>query len=101
MFVFKQKSAYDMRISDWSSYVCSSDLSSRGDADGRRPRTSGKEYAFPCGDAPGAMGGHPYRGGGDRKSVVSGTRVSARVDLGGRRSIKNKWPTSYVSTTML
>src|SRR3546814_1880183 len=23
---FKQKTAYDMRISDWSSYVCSSDL---------------------------------------------------------------------------
>src|SRR3546814_12879217 len=25
-FFFKQKTAYDMRISDWSSYVCSSDL---------------------------------------------------------------------------
>src|SRR3546814_10429779 len=25
-FVFKQKTAYDMRISDWSSDVCSSDL---------------------------------------------------------------------------
>src|SRR3546814_1708713 len=25
-FVFKQKTAYDMRISDWSSAVCSSDL---------------------------------------------------------------------------
>src|SRR3546814_6158825 len=25
-FVFKQKSAYEMRISDWSSDVCSSDL---------------------------------------------------------------------------
>src|SRR3546814_4844033 len=24
--VFKQKTAYEMRISDWSSYVCSSDL---------------------------------------------------------------------------
>src|SRR3546814_11343392 len=28
-FFFKQKTAYDMRISDWSSDVCSSDLSSR------------------------------------------------------------------------
>src|SRR3546814_9078296 len=27
VFVFKQKTAYDMRISDWSSDVCSSDLS--------------------------------------------------------------------------
>src|SRR3546814_3203902 len=26
-FFFKQKTAYEMRISDWSSYVCSSDLS--------------------------------------------------------------------------
>src|SRR3546814_10121132 len=25
-FVFKQKTAYELRISDWSSYVCSSDL---------------------------------------------------------------------------
>src|SRR3546814_3445635 len=25
-FLFKQKTAYDMRISDWSSDVCSSDL---------------------------------------------------------------------------
>src|SRR3546814_9982728 len=28
-FYFKQKTAYEMRISDWSSDVCSSDLSSR------------------------------------------------------------------------
>src|SRR3546814_20952850 len=26
VFFYKQKTAYDMRISDWSSYVCSSDL---------------------------------------------------------------------------
>src|SRR3546814_943295 len=29
VFVFKQKSAYEMLISDWSSYLCSSDLSGR------------------------------------------------------------------------
>src|SRR3546814_5981535 len=29
-FFFKQKTAYDMRISDWSSDVCSSDLGDRG-----------------------------------------------------------------------
>src|SRR3546814_2853475 len=28
IFFFKQKTAYEMRISDWSSDVCSSDLSS-------------------------------------------------------------------------
>src|SRR3546814_3161870 len=29
-FFFKQKTAYEMRISDWSSDVCSSDLLGRG-----------------------------------------------------------------------
>src|SRR3546814_5652909 len=35
IFFFKQKTAYELRISDWSSDVCSSDL--RGD-DGRQRR---------------------------------------------------------------
>src|SRR3546814_8385773 len=30
-FFFKQKTAYEMRISDWSSDVCSSDLLALGD----------------------------------------------------------------------
>src|SRR3546814_11160966 len=34
-FFFKQKTAYEMRISDWSSDVCSSDLA--GDTARRRP----------------------------------------------------------------
>src|SRR3546814_4532982 len=34
IFCFKQKTAYEMRISDWSSDVCSSDLTHRT-ADGR------------------------------------------------------------------
>src|SRR3546814_8195347 len=41
VFVFKQKTAYEMRISDWSSDVCSSDLSNNSlgtDGDtGQRP----------------------------------------------------------------
>src|SRR3546814_1141830 len=35
LFLFKQKTAYEMRISDWSSDVCSSDLFRRGGDDGR------------------------------------------------------------------
>src|SRR3546814_3971434 len=31
-FFFKQKTAYEMRISDWSSDVCSSDLTPEGEA---------------------------------------------------------------------
>src|SRR3546814_7407963 len=32
-FFFKQKTAYEMRISDWSSDVCSSDLPGAGEGD--------------------------------------------------------------------
>src|SRR3546814_1703033 len=35
IFFFKQKTAYEMRISDWSSDVCSSDLVRVGGAEGR------------------------------------------------------------------
>src|SRR3546814_17411199 len=108
-FFFKQKTAYEMRISDWSSDVCSSDLPA-----GLHPgRHRGVE--------PGCAGGIGVHVGGDpqtlrarvldllhnrielapiiaprhlevidRKSVVSGKSVSVRVDLGGRRLIKKK-----------
>src|SRR3546814_5049544 len=36
VFFFKQKTAYEMRISDWSSDVCSSDLEERREAAGRQ-----------------------------------------------------------------
>src|SRR3546814_17376745 len=38
VFFFKQKTAYEMRISDWSSDVCSSDLRDQTDQD--RPQNS-------------------------------------------------------------
>src|SRR3546814_7334527 len=38
-FCFKQKTAYEVRISDWSSDVCSSDLLGGEAAPGRRRRT--------------------------------------------------------------
>src|SRR3546814_8499565 len=37
-FFFKQKTAYEMRISDWSSDVCSSDLQRIGDDQRQRAR---------------------------------------------------------------
>src|SRR3546814_5494190 len=44
VFFFKQKTAYEMRISDWSSDVCSSDLTSalRGHACVRWPVWPGR-----------------------------------------------------------
>src|SRR3546814_18143415 len=35
VFLFKQKTSYERRISDWSSDVCSSDLPAHGDLVGR------------------------------------------------------------------
>src|SRR3546814_10245213 len=76
-FFFKQKTAYEMRISDWSSDVCSSDLAPR--RRGRhRHRDRRDDAADPCAArAPGAActcdrrgRGAAGGGGGDRKSVV-------------------------------
>src|SRR3546814_2902966 len=43
-FFFKQKTAYEMRISDWSSDVCSSDLTLKlaASLDGRTAMASGE-----------------------------------------------------------
>src|SRR3546814_1779867 len=47
-FFFKQKTAYEMRISDWSSDVCSSDLRLKGDLSddflGLNVRPDDREY---------------------------------------------------------
>src|SRR3546814_20504306 len=93
-----------MRISDWSSDVCSSDLVDHGLMRGRagtqsqlsRGQMSGTTKKFKKQKGGGARHGD-YRapifvGGGrtDRKSVVKGKRVAVRVDIGGRRIIKKK-----------
>src|SRR3546814_10904194 len=46
LFVFKQKTSYVMRISDWSSDVCSSDL--RIAAEGRQRGPKRKAHAQPA-----------------------------------------------------
>src|SRR3546814_17838875 len=81
-----------MRISDWSSDVCSSDLG-RGDrvpAAGRRDRHRAGARPAQAGAGQGQGRGGKDRAQADRKSVVSGKSVSVRVDLGGRRIIKKK-----------
>src|SRR3546814_11476058 len=96
-----------MRSSDWSSDVCSSDLAARQIG---RSRAGGQSAGVKGALSPslaGARGGSTKRPAQcrqffaltqkgslrslptpDRKSVVSGKRVSVRVDLGGRRIIK-------------
>src|SRR3546814_16534494 len=84
-----QKTAYEVRISDWSSDVCSSDLCPARPARARRDvgllRRSGDEPTRAVDAARREEG--PLA---DRKSVVWGKSVSVRVDLGGRRIIKKK-----------
>src|SRR3546814_20684461 len=97
-----------MRISDWSSDVCSSDLlleellaevGVAGHlAQGADLAPGRAHVAQQVGDAAVlggvGVGAHeedaPLGARGDRKSVVWGKSVSVRVDLGGRRNIKNK-----------
>src|SRR3546814_15353045 len=111
-FFFKQKTAYEMRISDWSSDVCSSDLRRRpGDAAlfgqlslvavRRRVeilRAVGAAHLLAAVvqvERQERATSQPDSGPDDvaiedRKSVVEGKRVSVRVDPGGGRSIKKK-----------
>src|SRR3546814_12606837 len=118
LFFFKQKTAYEMRISDWSSDVCSSDLRASGlktavcgffailrASDRIAPRAKASEgnceaagfSSTACVTSPGVTLLHIIRNRQagrivhrDRKSVGKGESVSVRVDLGGRRLIKKK-----------
>src|SRR3546814_1238981 len=82
VFFFKQKTAYEMRISDWSSDVCSSDLAAGG-------------VMRPAGDRCSAKGGSPAkarRGVTDRHPragwdpwTLPQERAGSRSSLGARR----------------
>src|SRR3546814_14114136 len=94
-----------MRISDWSSDVCSSDLAA--DRRGADVAGMGKAGHLARHGAQAETGVGRIIGGleppvveaeADRKSVVEGKSVSVRVDLGGRRIIK-KQTTTYTSRT--
>src|SRR3546814_7594300 len=97
-FFVKQKTAYEMRISDWSSDVCSSDLDGSDNKTGKGAsapfllaRTD--EYGAPAAGSERLRTFDPPpqgEGDQDRKSVVEGKRVTGCVDLGGRRIIQKK-----------
>src|SRR3546814_13244523 len=89
-----------MRISDWSSDVCSSDLAAPSSIHAmiqpshvlRNDQTLITSCTIRTGSSSAAAvaGGSTNAAKGDRKSVVEGKSVSVRVDLGGRRIIKKK-----------
>src|SRR3546814_15544066 len=109
-FFFKQKTEYDLRISDWSSDVCSSDLSqlcvrylAPADVDEghgdllaglhERPIRIPSRYSYD--DRGSELYEARIRQPEDQKCVVEGKSVSGRVDLGGRRIIKKKTNIMY------
>src|SRR3546814_16391307 len=106
-FFFKQKTAYEIRISDWSSDVCSSDLHGF-----KRQQLGVREAIMDLGEVQVIHGnsrsvvgplecqvgafeaGQLFSGKGkERKSGVEGKSVSVRDDMGGRRT--NKRNTMY------
>src|SRR3546814_16595128 len=112
VFFFRQKTAYELRISDWSSDVCSSDLTGLSDpGDGRRrsrsqhrgaerlrnrrqPAAPRARHAGPVGPARLRHGGGHRAGarlaGGAWMSVGEEKGVSVRGEYGGRRLIEKK-----------
>src|SRR3546814_12763604 len=79
-FFFKQKTAYEMRISDWSSDVCSSDLGGCDRSGGSGPgHTLSAARPGPCaapaGERTGERGADPPQGrGGARVPALSAVR---------------------------
>src|SRR3546814_11470638 len=108
-FFFKQKTAYEMRISDWSSDVCSSDLLGTVGTHAINQSVY-KEMSFDAvkdfapislvAAVPNILVANPSLEANsvDRKSVVEGKSVSVRVDLGGSSIIKKKNKDTRVST---
>src|SRR3546814_11827939 len=108
--------AYEMRISDWSSDVCSSDLVQRrkigpGDLHADRGLDAGRQHVDAIADRLDEnVGETRYLEFGiqllddllhrqDRKSAVYGKSVSVRVEHGGRRIIKKKHNQHYRSVS--
>src|SRR3546814_10052124 len=93
VFFFKQKTAYEMRISDWSSDVCSSDLISEqhGQAEGarRRARADRSRVRQGLGDEIGLEGSHA--GGGDLDRIARPRHCPRRRRLAARPRHRNLW----------
>src|SRR3546814_1886447 len=77
-FFFKQKTAYEMRISDWSSDVCSSDLSFRPAARARRAQRRAAAQSAPPGRRSRRRRGGQRDVGRTAAPVAAGTRPQPR-----------------------
>src|SRR3546814_18169633 len=91
LLFFKQKTAYEMRINDWSSGVCSSDLTTFGDSAFIRLR-----------DAWSANGGTAYRlAGGDSMGLIYDYRERISATGGARSEATGYYSLRLFDTTRL
>src|SRR3546814_5368999 len=88
VFFFKQKTAYELRISDWSSDVCSSDL----DDFSSQTYENGSSVAF---DGSGGANSTIDVNGG---TAPPGTSAQARIGATGLRSEERRVGEGCVST---
>src|SRR3546814_1077666 len=93
-FFFKQKTAYEMRISDWSSDVCSSDL--LADREGRHRNSAGHlEDRIEAVDAAQGRrldGNAEHRNAGHRRDHAGQGRRAARARLDRLQSALGRTP---------
>src|SRR3546814_10877739 len=91
-FVFKQKTAYEMRISDWSSDVCSSDLggalSVAAELHGSGGSGGGSGIAVRAG---GAGSGGGVAAGGDGGAVLACRSEERRVGTECVSTCSSRW----------
>src|SRR3546814_9617094 len=83
VFFFKQKSTYEMRISYWSSDVCSSDLEGRSPREWAR-RLHGRRAQARAGRPGGGRGGAPQRAAPGSQATERDAAAD-RLDLRGAR----------------
>src|SRR3546814_4779139 len=90
-FVFKQKTAYEMRISDWSSDVCSSDLGPRRRHRGLWSAGAGRGDGGERGRRGGRLGVRwlrgRCRGGGSHGGAGRGAATDRNLRLQDRKSV--------------
>src|SRR3546814_2229533 len=99
VFFVKQKTAYEMRISDWSSDVCSSDLWRRPASPGSDPRR-GRSGKWATSSAPGTSLRRPGcpqspEAGGSSPATSKGWRMR-----GGKSAIRSEEHTSELQSLM-
>src|SRR3546814_6255381 len=91
-FFFKQKTAYELRISDWSSDVCSSDLNLFNQLIGGSVPVGQKGSLAACQRAPGRARQHSDQASSAQRNGARNARSEERrVGKEGVRTCRTRW----------